>query len=108
MSIRRHIYAELHEFLAITIREPLQKAVKNKRDVIAGLINSVIDTCSIQMQYAASTQTLDSGGSHKKNKKERAASTLDLRHKIRSVPPSFTQVCWRDNLASTSIYPWLP
>ena len=33
-AIRRHVYAELQEFVQVTLREPLRKAVKNKKDLI--------------------------------------------------------------------------
>lgn len=31
-AIRRHIYAELQDFVQITLREPLRKAQKNKKE----------------------------------------------------------------------------
>lgn len=36
MAIRRHIYAELQDFVQLTIRNPLNKAVKNKKDLLTG------------------------------------------------------------------------
>ena len=33
-AIRRNIYAELQDFVQVTLREPLRKAIKNKREVI--------------------------------------------------------------------------
>lgn len=33
-AIRRHVYAELQDFVQLTLREPLRKAIKNKRDLI--------------------------------------------------------------------------
>ena len=33
-AIRRNIYAELQDFVQITLREPLRKAIKNKKDLI--------------------------------------------------------------------------
>lgn len=35
VAIRRHIYAELQDFVQITLKEPLHKAVKNKKDLLA-------------------------------------------------------------------------
>ncbi|GFR33631.1 cytoplasmic FMR1-interacting protein [Trichonephila clavata] len=45
-SIRRHVYAELQEFVQVTLREPLRKAVKNKKDLIRSIILSVRETCA--------------------------------------------------------------
>lgn len=33
-AIRRNIYAELQDFIQIILREPLRKAIKNKKDLI--------------------------------------------------------------------------
>lgn len=35
IAIRRHIYAELQDFVQITLREMLHKAVKNKKDLLS-------------------------------------------------------------------------
>lgn len=40
-AIRRAVYAELQDFVQITLREPLKKAVKNKKDVVRTMISSV-------------------------------------------------------------------
>ncbi|KAK4336866.1 hypothetical protein RND71_044022 [Anisodus tanguticus] len=45
-TIRRSIYAELQDFVQKTLREPLRKAIKNKKDMIRTLITSVRDTCA--------------------------------------------------------------
>jgi len=36
-AIRRHVYARLQTFVQVTLREPLRKAVKNKKDLIRRL-----------------------------------------------------------------------
>lgn len=33
-AIRRHIYAELQDFVQLVLRDPVRKAIKNKKDVI--------------------------------------------------------------------------
>ncbi len=33
-AIRRNIYAELQDFVQVQLRDPLRKAIKNKREVI--------------------------------------------------------------------------
>lgn len=45
-AIRRSIYAELQDFIQKTLREPLRKAIKNKKDLVRTLISSVRDTCA--------------------------------------------------------------
>lgn len=37
-AIRRNIYAELQDFVQLTLREPLRKAIKNKKDLIRRLV----------------------------------------------------------------------
>ncbi|XP_059150444.1 cytoplasmic FMR1-interacting protein-like isoform X1 [Physella acuta] len=44
-AIRRHIYAELQEFVQHFLREPLRKATKKKSEIIRVIIMSVRDTC---------------------------------------------------------------
>ncbi|XP_017756802.1 PREDICTED: cytoplasmic FMR1-interacting protein [Eufriesea mexicana] len=45
-AIRRNIYAELQDFVQLTLREPLRKAIKNKKDLIRSIIVSVRETCA--------------------------------------------------------------
>ncbi|XP_044741705.1 cytoplasmic FMR1-interacting protein [Chrysoperla carnea] len=45
-AIRRHIYAELQDFVQLVLREPLRKAIKNKKDLIRSIIVSVRETCA--------------------------------------------------------------
>lgn len=33
-AIRLHVYAELQDFIQIGLREPLRKAIKNKKDIV--------------------------------------------------------------------------
>lgn len=33
-GIRRHIYSELQDFVQLTMREPLRKVIKNKKDLV--------------------------------------------------------------------------
>jgi len=37
-AVRRHVYARLQTFVQVTLREPLRKAVKNKKDLIKRLV----------------------------------------------------------------------
>ncbi|XP_059481300.1 cytoplasmic FMR1-interacting protein isoform X1 [Neocloeon triangulifer] len=45
-AIRRNIYAELQDFVQLFLREPLRKAIKNKKDLIRSIIVSVRETCA--------------------------------------------------------------
>lgn len=45
-AVRRHVYYELQGFVQHTLREPLRKAVKNKRDLVRSIIMSVRETCA--------------------------------------------------------------
>jgi hypothetical protein len=38
-AIRRNIYAELQDFVQLFLREPLRKAIKNKKDLIRRWFN---------------------------------------------------------------------
>lgn len=41
-AIRRNIYAELQDFAQVLLREPLRKAIKNKKDLIRRYIHSLL------------------------------------------------------------------
>ena len=49
-AIRRAIYAEMQIFVQVTLREPLRKSIKNKKDVVRTMISSVRDTCADYMK----------------------------------------------------------
>lgn len=110
--IRRHIYAELQDFIQFTIKDALNKAIKHKKDFITGwgvgkrflfevaycsIMNSIIDCCSDNF---ASDQLFKHGSrssdismkSTKKSRKLEASSLSDVRVKRRDVAPSSTQV----------------
>jgi cytoplasmic FMR1 interacting protein len=40
-AIRRNIYAELQDFVQLILREPLRKAIKNKKDLIRRFISNI-------------------------------------------------------------------
>lgn len=44
-AIRRHIYAQLQDFVQLFLRDPLRKSIKKKSDIIKVIIMSVRDTC---------------------------------------------------------------
>lgn len=41
-AIRRNIYAELQDFVQLALREPLRKAIKNKKDLIRRLVKNFL------------------------------------------------------------------
>ena len=45
-AIRRNVYQELQDFVQLTLREPLRKAIKNKKDLIRSILVSVRETCA--------------------------------------------------------------
>lgn len=79
-AIRRAIYADLQDFVQITLKEPLRKAVKNKKDVVRTMITSVRDTCADTMM------SLDTHSRSSKN------STEQIQLPRRNVGPSSTQL----------------
>jgi hypothetical protein len=46
-AIRRNIYAELQDFIQLLLREPLRKAIKNKKD----LIRRLVVKCTVLLTY---------------------------------------------------------
>ncbi|XP_074651924.1 cytoplasmic FMR1-interacting protein 2-like isoform X2 [Tubulanus polymorphus] len=45
-SIHRNMFAELQDFVQLTLREPLRKAIKKQKEVVRSIIMSVKDTCA--------------------------------------------------------------
>lgn len=44
-AIRRNIYAELQDFVQLALREPLRKAIKNKKDLIRRFVKIPLQLC---------------------------------------------------------------
>ncbi|VDM40991.1 unnamed protein product [Toxocara canis] len=91
MAIRRHIYAELQDFVQLTLKEPLHKALKNKKDVVSGIIQSICDTCVDNCSGQFDSRSSDIGKS-KKQRHSTTGSVGDIRTARRSVAPSTTQL----------------
>ncbi|XP_065556681.1 cytoplasmic FMR1-interacting protein-like isoform X2 [Artemia franciscana] len=85
-AIRRHIYSELQDFVQIGLREPLRKAIKNKRDLIRSVIVSVRETCA---DWARGIEPSDDPAL--KGKKD-PDNGYDLKVPRRNVGPSSTQL----------------
>ncbi|CAL8114581.1 unnamed protein product [Orchesella dallaii] len=45
-AIRRNVYARIQNFVQVTLRDPLRKAVKNKKDLIKSILVSVREACA--------------------------------------------------------------
>lgn len=45
-AIRRNVYSKLQTFVQVTLREPLRKAVKNKKDLLRSILVSVRECCA--------------------------------------------------------------
>ncbi|CAG0889224.1 unnamed protein product [Darwinula stevensoni] len=85
-AIRRHLYTELQTFVQSTLRDPLRKAIKNKKDLIRSIIISVKETCAdwINGIEAADDPAL-------KGKKDPEGG-FEIRFPRRTVGPSSTQL----------------
>jgi cytoplasmic FMR1 interacting protein len=85
-AIRRHVYAELQDFVQLTLREPLRKAVKNKKDLIRSIVVSVRETCA---DWIRGTEPHDDPAT--KGKKD-PDSGFEIQVPRRNVGPSSTQL----------------
>lgn len=57
-AIRRDIYAELQDFVQLALREPLRKAIKNKKDLIRRFVARTLHyTHFISLPYSQSNLT---------------------------------------------------
>ncbi|VDK48795.1 unnamed protein product [Anisakis simplex] len=91
MAIRNHIHAELQDFVQLTLKEPLHKALKNKKDVVSGIIQSICDTCVDNCDNQFDSRLSDIAKS-KKQRHSTSGSVGDIRISRRSAAPSTTQL----------------
>uniref|UniRef100_A0AC34GHC3 Cytoplasmic FMR1-interacting protein n=1 Tax=Panagrolaimus sp. ES5 TaxID=591445 RepID=A0AC34GHC3_9BILA len=92
MAIRRHIYAELQEFIQHTLVDPLYKATKNKKDLLMGILTSIIETSIDDMHGQYGSRSSDITSLKLRKKKADTNSIADLRVIRRAVSPSTTQL----------------
>lgn len=85
-AIRRTIYAELQDFVQLMLREPLRKAIKNKKDLIRSILVSVRETCADWQRGVE-----PSGDPALKGKKD-PESGFGIKVPRRNVGPSSTQL----------------
>ncbi|RCN26360.1 hypothetical protein ANCCAN_27914, partial [Ancylostoma caninum] len=93
-AIRRHIYTELQGFVQHAFNEPIQKAVKGKKDLLASILQSVRDTCIDAYSAAAESRPSVEKSKKRQGKESTTSSSSDLRIARRASPPapSSTQV----------------
>uniref|UniRef100_A0A5S6QGB0 Cytoplasmic FMR1-interacting protein n=1 Tax=Trichuris muris TaxID=70415 RepID=A0A5S6QGB0_TRIMR len=85
-SIQRTIYVVSQELVQVTLREPLRKATKNKKELIRTILQSVRDT----MADVSSFHEVDD--IYGKYRKDAMTSSSEIQISVRSVAPSFTQL----------------
>ncbi|XP_055332237.1 cytoplasmic FMR1-interacting protein-like [Paramacrobiotus metropolitanus] len=86
-AIRRNVYAELQDFVQVTLREPLRKTVKHKKDVVKTIITSVRETCA---DWVNGYEPQDDPAA--KGKKDSDGKFTDIKVAKRAIPPSSTQL----------------
>ncbi|VDN03135.1 unnamed protein product [Thelazia callipaeda] len=91
VAIRRYIYAELQDFVQITLKDLLHKALKSKKDLLAGIIQSICDTCVDNCVGNFDPHSIEMTKS-KKQRHSTVGSISDIRTARRSVAPSSTQL----------------
>uniref|UniRef100_A0A7E4V8X5 Cytoplasmic FMR1-interacting protein n=1 Tax=Panagrellus redivivus TaxID=6233 RepID=A0A7E4V8X5_PANRE len=91
-AIRKHIYAELQEFVRNTLKEPMYKALKNKKDVLSAIMTSIIETCidDCDGRFAPRMSELSLFKSKKSKKSESttSASSSSSNYNTYSGPPT--------------------
>lgn len=85
-AIRRHIFAELQDFVQVRLRDILRKAIKKKSDVIKMIIMSVRDTCA---DWIRGLEPQDDPALRGKKDPE---SGFEIKVPRRNVGPSSTQL----------------
>lgn len=85
-AIRQSIYLKLQQFAQLTLREPLRKSTKHKKDVLRSVLMSIRETCAECLSSQSNTSS--SQGPTPKGEK----SLVEVRLLKRCVGPSSTQL----------------
>ncbi|XP_047741717.1 cytoplasmic FMR1-interacting protein isoform X2 [Hyalella azteca] len=86
-SIRKNIYQELQDFVQLTLRDPLRKAVKNKKELLRSILVSVRETSADWIKgYEPSEDPALKG------KKDPDQGGFEIKVRRRNVGPSSTQL----------------
>ncbi|EGT51479.1 hypothetical protein CAEBREN_29296 [Caenorhabditis brenneri] len=92
-ATRKCVYVELQTFVQHTINEPLQKAVKHKKDLLASILQSVKDSiCDASYEL---NRLIDPSSKSKKSGSKvdsASSSSSDIRIPRRTAPPGSTQL----------------
>lgn len=85
-AISRHLYAELQDFVQLVLREPLRKAIKNKKDLTRIVLSSIRTTCA---DWAHGVQPQDDALAKGKKSSD---TIVSIKVPRRRVGPSSTQL----------------
>ncbi|KAF2356380.1 Protein of unknown function DUF1394 [Trinorchestia longiramus] len=85
-SIRKNIYQELQDFVQLTLRDPLRKAVKNKKELLRSILVSVRETSADWMKGREPNDDPALKG------KKDPDQGFDIKVNRRNVGPSSTQL----------------
>lgn len=92
-ATRKCVYVELQTFVQHAINEPLQKAVKHKKDLLASILQSVKDSiCDAGYEL---NRLIDPSNKSKKSGSKvdsASSSSSDIRIPRRTAPPGSTQL----------------
>uniref|UniRef100_A0A0K0ENA6 Cytoplasmic FMR1-interacting protein n=1 Tax=Strongyloides stercoralis TaxID=6248 RepID=A0A0K0ENA6_STRER len=97
-SIRLNVYAEIQDFVQITLKEPLIKAIKGKKDMIKGILMAIVETCIDNISGNYNQTGIKILEMAKSKNKKKSTSVEALNHVDnpasvrRNVPPSTTQL----------------
>ncbi|KAK4321422.1 hypothetical protein Pmani_007761 [Petrolisthes manimaculis] len=85
-SIRRNIYQELQDFVQLTLRDPLRKAIKNKKELLRTILVSVRETSADWMKGVEPPEDPALKG------KKDPDNGFEIKVQRRNVGPSSTQL----------------
>ncbi|CAJ0931257.1 unnamed protein product, partial [Mesorhabditis belari] len=86
-AIRRCVYTELQDFVQNSLSEPLLKALKGKKDLLANIIQSIRDTCIDVLAAQHNVVQKEKSKKKSKGKDSNSSSSSDVRLVKRSLPP---------------------
>ncbi|EFO93077.1 CRE-GEX-2 protein [Caenorhabditis remanei] len=92
-SIRKCVYVELQSFIQYAVNDPLQKAVKNKKDLLASILQSVKDSiCDVGYELNRVTDTKSKSKKSGSKVDSANSSSSDIRIPRRTAAPGSTQL----------------
>ncbi|CAO4374658.1 unnamed protein product [Caenorhabditis nigoni] len=92
-ATRKCVYVELQAFIQHTVNEPLQKAIKNKKDLLASILQSVKDSiCDVGYELNRMTDTKSKSKKSGSKVDSANSSSSDIRIPRRTAAPGSTQL----------------